>query len=40
MKPGAIRVEDATRKFRVYPKQSRTLKDVFVARGRLGGEDV
>jgi ABC-type polysaccharide/polyol phosphate transport system ATPase subunit len=40
VKPGAIRVEDATRKFRVYPKQSRTLKDVFVARGRLGGEDV
>ena len=40
MNPGAIRVEDATRKFRVYPKQSRTLKDVFVSRGRLRGEDV
>jgi ABC-type polysaccharide/polyol phosphate transport system ATPase subunit len=40
VKPGAIRVDDATRKFRVYPKQARTLKDVFVARGRLRGEDV
>jgi ABC-type polysaccharide/polyol phosphate transport system ATPase subunit len=40
VKPGAIRIEDATRKFRVYPKQARTLKDVFVARGRMGGHDV
>ena len=40
MKPGAIRIEQASRKFRVYPKPARSLKDVFVMRGRLGGEDV
>src|SRR3954447_14124269 len=39
-KPGAIRIDEATRKFRVYEKQQRTLKDVFVARGRMGGRDV
>jgi ABC-type polysaccharide/polyol phosphate transport system ATPase subunit len=40
MKPGEIRVEGASRRFRVYPKPARSLKDVFVMRGRLGGEDV
>jgi ABC-type polysaccharide/polyol phosphate transport system ATPase subunit len=40
MKPGEIRIEGASRRFRVYPKPARSLKDVFVMRGRLGGEDV
>ena len=40
MRPGEIRVERASRRFRVYPKQTRTLKDVFVARGRARGTDV
>ena len=38
--PGAIRVEHATRKFRVYPKESRTLKDLVLSRGRARGTDV
>ena len=41
VKPGAIRVEHATQEASASTrKQSRTLKDLFVARGRLGGEDV
>jgi lipopolysaccharide transport system ATP-binding protein len=38
--PGRIVVDRVSRSFRVYPKAQRTLKDVFVARGRLGVRDV
>jgi ABC-type polysaccharide/polyol phosphate transport system ATPase subunit len=37
---GAIRVEHAARKFRVYPQQQRTLKELLVARRRVRGTDV
>ena len=40
MRPGEIAVEHAARRFRVYPRQTRTLKDVVVARGRNRGSDV
>jgi ABC-type polysaccharide/polyol phosphate transport system ATPase subunit len=38
--PGEIRVEHAARKFRVYPRPDRNLKDLIVARGRARGRDV
>jgi ABC-type polysaccharide/polyol phosphate transport system ATPase subunit len=38
--PGSIRLEGVTRRFRVYPQEARTLKDVVVARGRTRGTDV
>jgi len=38
--PGRIVVDRVSRTFRVYPKAQRTLKDVFVSRGRLGVRDV
>lgn len=40
MKPGEIDVEHAARRFRVYPRETRTLKDLVVARGRARGTDV
>ncbi|HEY5058589.1 MAG TPA: ABC transporter ATP-binding protein [Gaiellaceae bacterium] len=40
MRPGEILVEHAARRFRVYPRESRTLKDLVVARGRVRGADV
>ncbi|HEX3805477.1 MAG TPA: ABC transporter ATP-binding protein [Gaiellaceae bacterium] len=40
MTPGRIVVDRASRTFRVYPKSQRTLKDVFVSRGRLGVREV
>jgi len=40
MRPGEIRVDRASRRFRVYPKANRTLKDLFVARGRIPATDV
>ncbi|HVA30164.1 MAG TPA: ABC transporter ATP-binding protein [Gaiellaceae bacterium] len=40
MTPGAITVEHAARSFRVYPRESRALKDLVVARGRVRGADV
>ena len=40
MRPGEIRVESASRRFRVYPQPVRTLKEVLVARGRARGTDV
>jgi ABC-type polysaccharide/polyol phosphate transport system ATPase subunit len=40
VKPGEITVEHAARRFRVYPRQTRTLKDLVVARGRVRGSDV
>jgi ABC-type polysaccharide/polyol phosphate transport system ATPase subunit len=40
VKPGEIEVERATRRFRVYPRETRTLKDLVVARGHTRGHDV
>jgi ABC-type polysaccharide/polyol phosphate transport system ATPase subunit len=39
-RPGEILVDHAARKFRVYPRESRALKDLVVARGRARGADV
>ncbi len=40
MRPGEIRVDGVSRRFRVHEQPSRTLKDLFVARGRLPARDV
>ena len=40
MTPGRIVVDRVSRVFRVYPKAQRTLKDLFVARGRVGAREV
>ena len=40
IRPGEIHVEHAARHFKVYPREARRLKDVFVARGRSRGRDV
>ena len=40
MNDGEIRVEHAARKFRVYARENRALKDLLVARGRVRGSDV
>jgi ATPase subunit of ABC transporter with duplicated ATPase domains len=37
---GSIRVEHVARRFRVYPQQQRTLKELLVARRRVRGTDV
>ena len=38
--PGEIAVEHAARRFRVYPRETRALKDLIVARRRARGTDV
>ncbi|MDX6387929.1 MAG: lipopolysaccharide transport system ATP-binding protein, partial [Gaiellaceae bacterium] len=40
MTTGRIVVDRVSRTFRVYPKAQRTIKDVFVARGRLRAREV
>ena len=40
MKPGEILVDRVSRRFRVYPKAQRTLKDIVVSRGRSQARDV
>ena len=40
MIPGEIVVEHAARRFRVYPRETRALKDLVVARRRARGTDV
>jgi ABC-type polysaccharide/polyol phosphate transport system ATPase subunit len=40
MRDGEILVEHAARRFRVYPRENRALKDLLVARGRVRGSDV
>jgi ABC-type polysaccharide/polyol phosphate transport system ATPase subunit len=40
VKPGEILVEHAARRFRVYPRENRALKDLVIARGRVRGTDV
>jgi len=38
--PGRIVVDRVSRTFRVYPKAQRTIKDIFVSRGRSGAREV
>jgi ABC-type polysaccharide/polyol phosphate transport system ATPase subunit len=40
MKPGEILVEHAARRFRVYPRENRALKDLVFARRHARGSDV
>jgi ABC-type polysaccharide/polyol phosphate transport system ATPase subunit len=40
MNPGQIVVDRVSRRFRVYPKAQRTIKDLFVSRGRTRARDV
>jgi ABC-type polysaccharide/polyol phosphate transport system ATPase subunit len=40
MRPGAISAEGVSRRFRVHARETRTLKDLVVARGRTGAQDV
>jgi ABC-2 type transport system ATP-binding protein len=40
VKDGEIQVEHAARRFRVYARENRALKDLVVARGRMRGTDV
>lgn len=40
MRDGEILVAHAARRFRVYPRENRALKDLLVARGRARGADV
>jgi ABC-type polysaccharide/polyol phosphate transport system ATPase subunit len=40
MDPGEISVEGVSRRFRVHARDARTLKDLFVQRGRTEAEDV
>src|SRR5947199_1449780 len=40
MRPGEIVAEHASRRFKVYPRESRRLKDAIVARGRSQPTDV
>jgi len=37
---GEISVDGVSRRFRVHARETRTLKDLFVQRGRGGGEDI
>jgi ABC-type polysaccharide/polyol phosphate transport system ATPase subunit len=37
---GSIRLDGVSRRFRVYPQEARTLKELVVARGRTRGTDV
>ncbi len=38
--PGSIHADAVSRRFRVHARETRTLKELLVARGRFGGEDV
>ena len=40
MRPGAIDVERAARRFVVHARETRTLKELLVARGRTGAQEV
>ena len=40
MRAGEILVDHAARRFRVYPREQRTLKDLVIARGHVRGTDV
>ena len=40
MKPGEIRIDGVSRRFKVYPRQGRTLKDLVLARGAMKPTEV
>jgi ABC-type polysaccharide/polyol phosphate transport system ATPase subunit len=40
MTPGEITVEGVSRRFRIHARETRSLKDLFVQRGRTGAEDI
>jgi ABC-type polysaccharide/polyol phosphate transport system ATPase subunit len=40
VKRGSVLADGVSRRFRVHARETRTLKDLVVARGRTGGEDV
>jgi ABC-type polysaccharide/polyol phosphate transport system ATPase subunit len=40
VRPGTVLADGVSRRFRVHARETRTLKDLVVARGRTGGEDV
>jgi ABC-type polysaccharide/polyol phosphate transport system ATPase subunit len=40
VRPGAIEIDGVARRFRVYPKQGRTLKDLVVGGGRFRGTEI
>ena len=40
MRPGEIRIENVSRRFRVYEQPVRTLKELIVARNRVRGTDI
>ena len=40
MEPGEISVEGVSRRFRIHAREARTLKDLFVQRGRAAPTDV
>jgi ABC-2 type transport system ATP-binding protein len=40
MRPGELEVENVARRFRVFPRESRSLKSFALARGRARGTDV
>ena len=40
MEPGEITVEGVSRRFRVHARETQTLKDLFVQRGRSAPTDV
>ncbi len=40
VRPGEIRIDDVSRRFRVYPKPVRTLKELVVTRGRTPPTDI
>ena len=39
-RPGTVVADGVSRRFRVHARETRTLKDLLVARGRTGGQDV
>jgi ABC-type polysaccharide/polyol phosphate transport system ATPase subunit len=40
MKPGAIGITGVSRRFKVYPREGRTLKELVLSRGRLRAEEI
>ena len=40
VRPGEIRIDGVSRRFRVYPREGRTLKELVLARGRLAADEV
>ncbi len=40
MTPGEISIDGVSRRFRIHARETRTLKDLFVQRGRTGPEDI